>query len=382
MNILFDLKTTQHQIGGSAEYVRKVFYTLLDAVKDRTEIHIFGLYDSRLNRFAYNDLTPEAITAFGVEPIDFAANSLKQIVKEKQIEKVFIGCAQYWNSFDVENLTIPTICVIHDLDVEEYDRNKIDDYVRLGDLKDYLRYRFRVYRKGKHDLIYNQNIRKLLLANPKAQLVTVSDFSKHSIMYNFGISEDRIKVLYSPERVTKRETKIENAELRDIIESGKKYYLMIGANRVYKNPTKAINAFKKFADIHKDCYFITLGAKEQQFPNHIILPYLSESDLANVMAHCYAFVFPSYFEGFGYPPVEAMSYDKPILCSNVTSIPEVCGDAAIYFSPYYETDIFRALFALNESNYNVFVEKSKARYQQVSLRQQRDLDTLINMILS
>lgn len=383
MNILFDLITPQSFVGGAGEYVRKVFYTLLDAIKVSGEnVKIFGIYNSNKNKFAYPDLTPNAISQLGVTPVDIAKTTLKEVIAVLNIDKVFIGCAQYWNSVDVENLTIPTVCVIHDLDVEEYDRNKIDDYVRLGNLKDYLRYRFHVYRKGKHDLIYNQNIRKMLLSNPNAQLVTVSDYSKHSIMYNFGISEERINVLYSPERVTNRDAKIENAELRSIIESGRKYYLMVGANRVYKNPSKAINAFRKFADIHKDCYFITLGAKEQQFPNHIILPYLSESDLANVMAHCYAFVFPSYFEGFGYPPVEAMSYDKPILCSNVTSIPEVCGDAAIYFSPYYETDIFRALLALNESNYNAYVEKSKARYQQVSLRQQRDLDTLINLILA
>lgn len=383
MNILYDLITPQSFVGGAGEYVRKIFYTLLDAIKVSGEnVNIFGVYNSNKNKFAYFDLTPDAISKMGVFPVDIANTNLKDVIASHNIDKVFIGCAQYWNYLDVENLHIPTICVIHDLDIEEYDLNKIDDYVRLENFKKYIRYRFNVYRKGKRDLINNKNIRKMLFDNPNAQLVTVSDYSKYSIMYNYGIAENRIRVLYSPERVTNRDSTIENAELKSIIESGKKYYLMVGANRVYKNPTKALNAFRKFADIHKERYFITIGANRQQFQNHIILPYLSESDLSNVMSHCYAFVFPTYFEGFGYPPVEAMSYDKPILCSNVTSVPEICGDAAIYFSPYYETDIFRALLALDENNYNEYVSKSKVRYKQVSERQQKDLDTLINMILS
>ena len=76
-----------------------------------------------------------------------------------------------------------------------------------------------------------------------------------------------------------------------------------------------------------------------------------------------------------------MEYGKPVLCSNVTSIPEICSDAAIYFSPLYESDIFRCLHILNDSNYDEYAEKSRKRYLEVNKRQKEDLKTLVKLIL-
>jgi glycosyltransferase involved in cell wall biosynthesis len=68
--------------------------------------------------------------------------------------------------------------------------------------------------------------------------------------------------------------------------------------------------------------------------NHIRLPgYLSEYELAALFDACAAVIFPSLYEGFGLPLVEAMHFGKPLLCSNTTSLPEVAGSAALYFDP-------------------------------------------------
>lgn len=383
MNILYDLITPQAFVGGAGEYVRKVFYTLHDTVNElKKDVKIFGLYNSNKKIFSYSDLTPKSISQLGVIPVDIAGTTLKDVIANHNINKVFIGCAQYWNWLDLESIQCPVICVTHDLDVEEYDRNKIDDYVRLGNFKEYLKYRFHVYRHGKKDLVNNLKIKKMLQTNPQSQLITVSEYSKHSIMYNFGLSADRIKVLYSPERVIKNDFKIDNSELKMIIDSGKKYFLMIGANRLYKNPFKAINAFGKYVEqVDKDAFLVTLGCEKKFFENQIVLPYLSESDLTNAYANSYAFLFPSYFEGFGYPPIEAMKFGKPVFASNVTSIPEILGDAAIFFSPFYETEIFNALLKLTDDNYFEYSRKAFDRYAKVHLRQENDLKQLVNIIL-
>ena len=61
--------------------------------------------------------------------------------------------------------------------------------------------------------------------------------------------------------------------------------------------------------------------------------YVSDEELGQLYRHAACFIFPSFYEGFGLPPIEAMSYRCPVIASNAASIPEVCGDAALYFNP-------------------------------------------------
>jgi len=76
----------------------------------------------------------------------------------------------------------------------------------------------------------------------------------------------------------------------------------------------------------------------------IILPgYLLDDELVALLESCQALIFPSLFEGFGMPVLEAMAFGKPVLCSNVTSLPEVAGDAALYFHPERPMEIVRTI---------------------------------------
>ncbi len=383
MNILFDLYTTQFFIGGGSEYIRRVFYALLDEIKEKhSEIHIVALIDTSLGKFAYKDLSPESLKENVIDIGDLKDSSLKEILVTKCIDKVFIGCAQYWGSFDIHNLNCPVVCVIHDLCNEEYDKNKIDEYVHLNNFKFLLRYKFHMLRHGKKHLKNIPLIIEQAKINPNFHIITVSNYSKDSIAYNFDYSSDKIEVLYSPERINIYKEEIDTPLLQKLLDSKKRYYLMLNANREMKNPNKAFHAFERYQELSgKDIYLVTTGCKESKFKRHIALPYLSDSDLVQVMKHCYALLFPSYFEGFGYPPLEAMSYGKPVLASNVTSMPEVLGEAPVYFSPFYETEIFRALSKLTEDNYECFVEKSKSQYAIIKKRQEVDLTRLISLIL-
>jgi glycosyltransferase involved in cell wall biosynthesis len=216
-------------------------------------------------------------------------------------------------------------------------------------------------------------------------IVTVSNYSKSSIMYNFNIKDDKIHVKYSPERIyTDKEsnTRIESNEiLKRLVDEKVKYYLIVSANRDTKNAKKALHAFESYAKIRSNMYVVTIGYGKTLFDNHIDLPFLSDIDLREAFKNCYALLYPSLFEGFGYPPLEAMKYGKPVLVSNVCSMPEVLDDAPIYFSPVYETAIFNALMTLNDENYSEFSKKSIQRYQFIHEKQERDLTDLMNMIL-
>lgn len=227
-----------------------------------------------------------------------------------------------------------------------------------------------------------KNILALLHNNPNTKIITVSEYTRSAVNYYMGIDKNKIDVLYSPERIYTGVTdKIEDNRLHSIIITNKKYYFFPGAARGGKNPQKMIKVFKKFAQLNPDYYLVTTGYPIKQFENHIPLSFLSDSDLANAYKHCYAFLYPSYFEGFGYPPIEAMRYGKPIIASNVTSIPEIIGEAALYFSPFYHADIYRVLNMLNDNNYNYYASLSAQKFKEVHTRQEYDLNKLTNMIL-
>jgi len=73
---------------------------------------------------------------------------------------------------------------------------------------------------------------------------------------------------------------------------------------------------------------------------------VADTELPALLSGAQVFAYPSLFEGFGYPPVEAMGCGAPVLTSNVTSLPEVCGNAAVYVDPNNLSDIAEKLLAL------------------------------------
>jgi glycosyltransferase involved in cell wall biosynthesis len=76
----------------------------------------------------------------------------------------------------------------------------------------------------------------------------------------------------------------------------------------------------------------------------VVLPgYLSESDFSALMRGCLALVYPSLYEGFGMPVIEAQAIGKPVLCGNLTSLPEVAGEAALIFDPRLPESIVAAM---------------------------------------
>ena len=107
-----------------------------------------------------------------------------------------------------------------------------------------------------------------------------------------------------------------------------------------------IDAFKKFQEDFKNYKLVLAGKRGTGFKqilkyaikikafDSIIMPgYLSENEKHVLLKYCNAFVFPSLYEGFGFPILEAFAYQKPVLAANTSSIPEVAGDAALLVNP-------------------------------------------------
>ncbi len=127
------------------------------------------------------------------------------------------------------------------------------------------------------------------------------------------------------------------------------YILYVGGHWSHKNVTKLVATFVKLKSKEKLKLVIVGGGpmevtekavRKRGLENRIVLlSDLPDAYLSSLYVHCSAFVFPSLYEGFGLPVLEALAHGAPIACSHTSSIPEVAGKAALYFDPHSVKDM-------------------------------------------
>jgi glycosyltransferase involved in cell wall biosynthesis len=184
----------------------------------------------------------------------------------------------------------------------------------------------------------------------KAQrIATVSEYSRNDISSQFGIPNERIDVVYngvneelhplSPEQIERTRLKYT---------SGMPYFLFLGLVHPRKNLTRIIEAYSIFRkNATYPVRLLVAGSTKYQTNDTIEAykksPYrddiiftgrVPESELNNIIGASLCLVYASLFEGFGIPILEAMQCQVPVITSNVTSMPEVGGDAVCYVDPY------------------------------------------------
>ncbi|MDJ0649219.1 MAG: glycosyltransferase family 1 protein [Xenococcaceae cyanobacterium MO_188.B19] len=138
--------------------------------------------------------------------------------------------------------------------------------------------------------------------------------------------------------------------------SSESYFLYLGRHDPYKNLQRLITAFAAIAD-KKDYYLYIGGSTDSRFTPLLkqqaaelnilhrvkFLDYISETDLPIIISNAIALVFPTLWEGFGLPVLEAMACGTPVITSQLASLPEVTGDAAILIDPYNTEAISSAM---------------------------------------
>jgi glycosyltransferase involved in cell wall biosynthesis len=175
-------------------------------------------------------------------------------------------------------------------------------------------------------------------------VLTVSEFSKQEIIKYTGTLKD-IKVIYNgiePYWYAKQPLPLSERD---------NYILYVGNVKPHKNLVRALKAFSlikdtniKFKIVGKREGFITVDKEvekiAQKLGNRVeFTGYVSDDELVELYRKAKIFLFPSLYEGFGLPPLEAMACGTPVVVSNTASLPEVCGDAAYYVNPYDVNDI-------------------------------------------
>lgn len=189
-----------------------------------------------------------------------------------------------------------------------------------------------------------------------SQIATVSNFSKHEIHNYLQIPLSDIPVLIEGrDHILRLDS--DNQILSKHSLEKRPYVLAVSS----MTPNKNFNIVVKAIEMMKDCAvdFVIAGgtnpavfsSNSQGLPDSVKhVGYVSDNELKALYEAAYCFVFPSFYEGFGLPPMEAMTCGCPVVASNRASIPEVCGDAAIYFEPTDATDVKQKLLMLFNDN--------------------------------
>lgn len=180
-----------------------------------------------------------------------------------------------------------------------------------------------------------------------AIIVVPSEHTKKDIISIFGTDPDDIFVTYQPVKIKSPSYKKDEipVAIKKYNLKPKNYILFVGAIEPKKNIGRLIDAY---SSIDTDLPLVIAGKKAWLWESEIrgkklrnvrMLEYVPTVELPSLYSEARCFVFPSLYEGFGLPPLEAMTCGCPVITSNVSSIPEVCGDAALYCDPYDTFDI-------------------------------------------
>lgn len=252
------------------------------------------------------------------------------------------------------NTSVKSLPVIHDLNFEHYP----EDIPKLT-RNYYRRYFPRFAKKG-------------------VRVATVSEFSKQDLIKTYGIAENKIDVVLNGANENYQPTSPNRQiQTRKIYASGCQYFLFIGSLHPRKNLANLFYAFNDYkSETGFDTKLMIVGQKKWwteeiqkaykycSFQEDIIFTgRLSTVELRNVIGSALAMVYVSIFEGFGIPILEAMYCDTPVVTSNITSMPEVGGDAVITVNPFSIESIKDGLVAVakDEKLRAALVKKGRER---------------------
>lgn len=195
-----------------------------------------------------------------------------------------------------------------------------------------------------------------------AMLTAISDFSRREAIHQGRLNSARIKTIH----LQISNDRLRNAEKDESVigrlELSRGQYLIYPANFwKHKNHEMLLTAFgiARNTGLPRHLKLVCTGAlgERQQWlqraaeamdlSRNVVFPgYLSSAELLGLLTNCAGVIFPSLYEGFGLPVIEAMAIGVPVACSNVTSLPEVAEDAAILFDPRIPGQIADAMIAL------------------------------------
>ena len=196
-----------------------------------------------------------------------------------------------------------------------------------------------ITRRDKFYKLYNR-IQYRIIAKKAKKIITVSEFSRNEICNALNINPSKIEVIYSSaDHVKTIDVDMSVFDKFSILRE-KPFYFSLGSLSKRKNIKWIVDYAKKnsqvlFAISGTSLFTVKVDELENKIPENIILlGYLDDSQVKALMSHCKAFILPSYYEGFGLTPLEALVCGAQIIIAKAASLPEIYGKTAHYIDPY------------------------------------------------
>ena len=281
-----------------------------------------------------------------IRDIQFA----RYLRQHKHFDAAFIPSNQYPVA-----LRLPSVYVIHDLIYEQFP----EQLGRLAWLKRwYLRW------------VVAEGLRKA------KHVVAVSNYTRQEVVRCYGKRfEDKIQVIYEGwEHLTRTAASTQHTSMDTEFRS---YVLYVGSSRGHKNLSRLVAAIQQSQhQIPDEMGVVIVGNTKMFRPEQLqaiqqlnatrkiihLTGWVTDEQLDHYFRNAKALIFPSLSEGFGIPVLEAYFYKLPLLLSNQASLPEVAGDAAIYFNPYDVNDIADKLVqCMHNDNHGELITRQTER---------------------
>ncbi len=345
MKILYDHQIFLNQnYGGPSRY----FYNL---VKNISKLHSTSICAPfHINNFLEN-LPREIVDGFNINnfifnnfPYRFKElitnkffNKVNYYVQRKKISK-FKPDIIHRTYFDNYKTNLPTVLTVYDLIHEKFHN---------------------LYGK-------DSNYRPKKAAIESAdQIICISKNTLNDLKYYYDLKDKKTSVIYLASDLRDLKNGIIKKKQND------NYLLFVGKRSKYKNFDNFIKAYSLSKKLKNDFKIICFGGGKFSRDEYKLFEENSierkkieningnDSRLIQLYLNAKALVYPSFYEGFGLPLVEAMSLECPVICSNNSSIPEICADAAEYFDPYNIEDITKKIIDVAYSEKRINELKAK-----------------------
>ncbi len=213
-------------------------------------------------------------------------------------------------------------------------------------------------------------------------IITVSKYTKEDIIENFKIDPDKIIITYEAVDILTQGAADSRERILGKYGIIKPYLLYVGNAYPHKNLERLLLAFKEVLKKHSHLYLVMVGGedyfyarlkkfvRENKIDGVIFAGYVAEEHLPTVYREAVLYVFPSLYEGFGLPPLEAMARNIPVASSSSSCLPEVLGDAVYYFDPEGISEIAGAIeeVAVNNELRRKLIQAGQARVRRYSWR--------------